>query len=197
MPDTWVVANYGWVVSSYEDYCAMGARVEVINGNIYAMESHSTNHQEITLKMGMQLADQLEDKKWRVFVAPMDVKFPAKRVSRRGAESDFTVVQPDVFIVCDESKVGDAFIAGVPDFVVEVLSPSSTIKSFLPKYNKYEASGVKEYWVIDVEAREFTIIVFFGGGKFKMERVEARGKVFLRTLEELFVDFDQVFKRVK
>jgi Uma2 family endonuclease len=197
MSDERVAEPYGWTVNSYEDYCAIEERVEVINGEVYAMGAPTANHQRVAIKIGAQLDEQLSGKTCEAFIAPMDVKLPAKRVSWQGEELDFTLVQPDVFIVCDESKVGNDFITGAPDFVVEVLSPSTRSKDFLLKFNKYAESGVKEYWLIDIEARELTIIVFTGGGTSKQEVVDARGKVFLRTLEGLFVDFDEAFERVK
>jgi Uma2 family endonuclease len=161
------------------------------------MGSPTPNHQEITGSISQQLRNQLEGKKCRAFAAPMDVKLPVKGVSRRGKELDFTMVQPDVFIVCDEGKVGNDFITGAPDFIVEVLSPSTRSTDFVLKFNKYVEAGVKEYWLIDIEARELTIIVFLGSGTSKQEKVAAKGKVFLRTLEGLFIDFDKAFERVK
>jgi Uma2 family endonuclease len=168
----------------------------VINGEVYAMGSPTTNHQKVTGGMYRQLGNQLEDKTCQAFIAPMDVKLPSKRVNWFGEEMGFTIVQPDVFIVCDEKKVGDGFITGAPDFIIEVLSPSTRSKDFLLKYNKYGESGVKEYWLVEIEAHEVTIIDFTAGMTGTKETVEARGKVFLRTLPGLFIDFDRAFKRV-
>ena len=115
---------------------------------------------------------------------------------------DFTIVQPDVFIICDPDKNKDKYIDGAPDFILEVLSPVTKGKDFLIKFNKYMETGVREYWLLDVEARKPTSIVFLGNGQSEREERKAADRIALRNFGKsvttgLYIDFDKVFTRVK
>jgi Uma2 family endonuclease len=103
------------------------------------------------------------------------------------------VVQPDVFVVCDPAKVGEDYIKGAPDFVIEVLSDSTKRKDVLLKYNQYQNAGVKEYWMLDVEARVLTIAKPEADGYFKSTPAAAAGRVPIGVLNGVFIDFDRVF----
>ena len=131
---------------SYRDYKKWDdkARYELICGETYMMSSPDIWHQRITGSMYNQLCQLLDGKPCEPFIAPVDVRlFP------RDDESDDTVVQPDVFVVCDKSKLADGKACrGAPDFIIEVVSPSSRILDKLTKRDLYCKAGVKEYWVI-------------------------------------------------
>jgi len=130
---------------SYKDYKRWDdrARYELINGDAYMMSSPSIWHQRVTGSLYNQLSHFLEGKPCEPFIAPVDVRlFP------RDDESDDTVVQPDVFVVCDKSKLDDGKACrGAPDFVVEVVSSSSKMIDRAKK-DLYCKAGVKEYWMI-------------------------------------------------
>ena len=85
------------------------------------------------------------------FTAPTDVQID---------KDNRTIVQPDVMIVCDRSKIRYARIFGAPDFIVEVLSPSTRSKDILIKSAKYKSAGVKEYWMVDLKAKSVTKMLF-------------------------------------
>jgi Uma2 family endonuclease len=143
------------------------------------------------------LAEQLDGKSCQPFMAPADVKLPVKSVSSVGEALDFTLVQPDVFIVCDEDKVGEQYISGAPDFIVEILSPSTRRKDTVEKLRKYGKVGVREYWMLDPVNRTVIIAILGDDGFYDMESVKAEGMVALRTFEGVCIDFDKAFARVK
>jgi Uma2 family endonuclease len=114
-------------------------RWELINGVAYNMSpAPTTKHQDIVLKISSQLLSRLKGKPCKPFIAPVDVVL-----------SDDDVVQPDVFVVCDASKITPKNIQGAPNFVAEILSPSTSRKDLREKKALYERAGVAEYLVLD------------------------------------------------
>jgi Uma2 family endonuclease len=141
---------------TYADYAGWDTaeRYELIDGVPYLMSpAPSPDHQKIVLKLGAIFNAFLEDGPCEVFIAPVDVRLNA------GSEDD-TVLQPDILIVCDDSKIGDRSINGAPDVVVEVLSPSSEKYDSGAKLDKYLEAGVRECWIINPEAH--TVRIYHG-----------------------------------
>ncbi|HEX3043712.1 MAG TPA: type II toxin-antitoxin system prevent-host-death family antitoxin [Bacillota bacterium] len=138
---------------SYEEYMTLvnssDQRYELIDGEIYLMASPSFNHQIVVTEIAGQFYNYFKGKRCRSLTAPLDVKlfgFATK------FEEDPNVVQPDVIVVCDEEKVNAANkYEGIPTLIVEVLSPSTKGKDMVTKLNLYMKSGVREYWIIDLE----------------------------------------------
>jgi Uma2 family endonuclease len=131
-----------------------GERWEIIDGIAYMMAAPNVDHQSISMELGTQLHIFLRDKPCRVFAAPFDVRlFPEPD------DSDDTCVQPDLVVVCDSSQIADGKACkGAPSLVIEIISPSSRSIDMLYKFNKYKDAGVREYWVIEPEAK--TVHVF-------------------------------------
>ena len=126
---------------TYTDYAAWpdDERWELIDGEAYNMSpAPTTRHQSIVYNISFIIKSNLLNKSCKPFVAPVDVVF-----------SEHDVVQPDVFVVCDEKKITEANIQGAPDLIVEVLSPGTAIKDKRGKKKLYEKYGVKEYIIID------------------------------------------------
>ena len=119
-------------------------RYELIEGEAVALAAPSVWHQTVVLKISARFNDFFEGKPCIPFVSPFDVRlFPQNN------EDDKTVVQPDVLVVCDKSKLSDGKACrGAPDLVVEVVSPSSKIIDLMVKRELYRSAGVKEYWVV-------------------------------------------------
>jgi Uma2 family endonuclease len=129
-------------------------RWELINGVAYNMSPGPTvTHQDRAFELGRKLANWLEDKPCKVFMAPLDVFLPKMERESRDEIHDGTdtVVQPDVLAVCDPEKIHHDGIHGAPDYVVEVLSDATANKDFGVKLELYEKSGVREYWIIQPE----------------------------------------------
>lgn len=138
-----------------EDYYALPEerRVELIDGVIYDMTAPTTVHQTVALQMAHQIENYIEEHGGNCvpFIAPVDVQLDC---------DDRTMVQPDVIILCDLSKNINRCIYGAPDFVVEVLSPSTRKKDLRIKLAKYAAAGVREYWMVDPEKRQVIVYWF-------------------------------------
>jgi len=125
---------------TYGDYLTWpdDERWEIIDGIAYNMSpAPSVKHQNIVSKLDRGLGNKVEEKGCSLFIAPTDVVF-----------DEYNVVQPDVFIVCDKTKITDDNIKGAPDTIIEVISPSTNLKDKREKKKLYEKSGVKEYVII-------------------------------------------------
>ena len=147
---------------TYADYKAWelkpGERYEIIYGEAYAMSAPNTYHQSILTEMVRQIANFLTGRQCKVYPAPFDV-----RLFYEEDESDDTVVQPDISVICDREKRGKEGCRGAPDFVAEILSPSNTAIEMQRKFNLYREAGVREYWVIDGEGKSIAVHLFDGG----------------------------------
>jgi Uma2 family endonuclease len=121
-----------------------GERYELIDGEAFAMSAPSTRHQAILTELLSQFHVYLRGKPCRVFPAPCDV-----RLFYEEDESDDTVVQPDIMVICDKDKIGDEGCRGAPDLVIEILSPSNTAIEMEKKFILYQEAGVREYWIVD------------------------------------------------
>jgi Uma2 family endonuclease len=136
---------------TYADYLSWETdkRYEIIDGKAYMMSSPTILHQAISGELLGQFGNFLKGKPCQVFAAPLDVRlFP------KADNSDKTIVQPDLLVVCDSSKLADdKACRGAPDMVIEILSPSNTTNPLLLKFNHYLQAGVREYWVVVPETR--------------------------------------------
>ena len=130
------------------DYLALPdeQRVELIDGVFYDMASPNALHQSIAGFLHTRLLDFVLDQKGSCypFISPLDVQLNS---------DDYTVVQPDVLVLCDRSKFKDGRIFGAPDLVIEVLSPSTKKKDTQLKLFKYGDAGVREYWIVDPQKK--------------------------------------------
>ena len=144
---------------TYADYkeweLAEGERYEVIYGEAYAMSAPNTYHQLILAELFKQIAVYLTGKPCKVIPAPFDV-----RLFYAEDESDDTVVQPDITIICDRKKIGPEGGRGAPDFIAEILSPSNTAIEMERKFHLYREAGVREYWVLDTENKSLYVYNF-------------------------------------
>ncbi len=134
---------------TYQDYAAWpdDERVELIDGVIYDMPpAPNQAHQLISAKLMWYLTGFLIGKPCKAFPAPFDVRLNADH-------GDDTVVQPDISVVCDASKLNGKNCAGAPDFVVEILSPSTAQKDLFLKYKKFLEASVKEYWIVHPDTK--------------------------------------------
>lgn len=134
---------------TYADYLTWGedTRYELINGSPYAMSpAPGRIHQEVSGALYSQLYSFLRGKVCKVYSAPFDVRLNAD-------EEDDTVVQPDITVICDKSKLDDKGCKGVPDMIIEILSPSSARRDKLEKFQLYRRVGIREYWIVDPETK--------------------------------------------
>ena len=135
---------------TYADYLTWEGpeRYQVIYGEAFMMASPSITHQAILMELSIQFGNWLRGKPCRVFASPLDVRlFP------EDDNSDDTVVQPDLLVVCDRTKFAKGSVNGSPDLAVEIVSPSTSKKEHFLKYGAYLDAGVREYWVIYPEQK--------------------------------------------
>ena len=150
--------NLGFTYANYKNWNPdETGRYELIFGVPYAMAGPTTGHQTVLMEMARQIADFLTGKPCRVLPAPYDV-----RLFYAEDESDDTIVQPDIIVVCDTNKLGPEGCRGAPDFVAEILSPSNTAIEMRRKFNLYHQAGVREYWVVDPESKTLHTHLFTG-----------------------------------
>jgi Uma2 family endonuclease len=141
------VDNSGY---TYADYCSWpddGIRRELIGGMVYMMSRPAILHQIVQGKMYRQLDEFLDNKPCKVIMEPDLRLFPLPD------QSDDTVVAPDLVVICNRSKIGRLSYNGVPDLVIEILSPSTAWKDRGEKLALYERAGVKEYWIVDPQKK--------------------------------------------
>lgn len=133
---------------SYKDYCQWddGKRWEIIDGYAYDMAGPSRIHQEISMELSVRFHQFFKDRHCKVYAAPFDVRL--SETEDADDEDIFTVVQPDILVVCDPSKLDDRGCNGAPDIIIEILSPTSAGMDMKIKRDLYEKYGVKEYWIV-------------------------------------------------
>ena len=144
-------------IDDYRNY-PQDKRVELIDGVFYDMAAPTTLHQRIVVELLSQLSEFIKKHHGKCipFVAPVDVQL---------FQDDYTMVQPDVLVICNEEKLKSWGIFGAPDFAVEVLSDSSRKKDTIKKLDKYESAGVREYWIVD-PAQKCVFVYFFEGERY-------------------------------
>jgi len=134
---------------TYSDYLEWDddQRWELIDGVPILMTAPTWQHQEIGVNLVASLFNLLKGKPCKVFYAPFDVRLNADTF-------DNTVVQPDVLVICDSSKLEKTGCKGAPDFVIEILSPSTSSHDRFLKFDLYRNAGVGEYWIIEPETKK-------------------------------------------
>ena len=150
---------------SYADYLVwkIKERVELFKGIIAEMSpAPNPTHQRVLRELFTVFELFFSNHKCELFFAPIDVRLLNKNKSTNDNKI-YTVVQPDLIVVCDEDKIDDRGCLGAPDLVVEILSPGNSNKEMNIKYELYEEAGVKEYWMIHPTERQLLIYVLENG----------------------------------
>ena len=130
-----------------------GQHAELINGVIYDMAPPSYRHQKLVMELSATIRDYIRSKggSSEVLPAPFAVFLTA---------DDKTYVEPDISVICDKNKLSDRGCEGAPDFVIEIVSPSTRRKDYSTKNTQYTDAGVREYWIVD-PAKERTTIYHY------------------------------------
>lgn len=181
---------------TYGDYLTWpdDQRWEIIEGVPYQLAPPLRIHQEIVGELFRQISNFLVDKPCRVYTAPFGVRLPK---GNEGNDNEIeTILEPDITVVCDQSKLDVKGCKGAPDLVIEVISLSSAKADRVLKFNFYEKSGVKEYWVVQPE--EKTVMVFVRGDDHRYGRPEVyseEDQVAVGIFQDLTIDLKTVFNR--
>ena len=181
---------------TYADYAKLelpeGVRVEVIDGYLYKMDAPNISHQDIAGEVFVSFREFIRKNNGgcKVVVSPVDVRLECDK-------GDMTVVQPDVIVVCDKNKLENRKnVKGAPDFVLEVMSPSSKKMDMYVKMTKYKENGVREYWIADYENNKIIKYDFENGDNITIYSFEDKVPVEIFN-GELVIDFKEIKKYVE
>ena len=179
---------------TFADYLTWdeGEHIEIINGGAFMMATLSRIHQRISGELFRQLADYLEGKNCEVYPAPFGARLFEQSEDR--PEDIDTVVEPDISVVCDQSKLDKHGCKGAPDLIIEILSPSSLRHDRLVKLNLYQRAGVREYWIVDPENRSVMVFLPDNNGLFRLCEDYGREDVAkVNVLKGCFIELHKVF----
>jgi Uma2 family endonuclease len=180
--------DHKWTYADYKEWeLKPGERFELIYGIAYAMAAPNTAHQLISMQLSGEFYAFFKGKKCKAIAAPFDV-----RLFYEEDESDDTVVQPDLVVVCDPEKLGKEGCRGAPDLVVEILSPSNTLIEMMRKHDLYRESGVKEFWVIDPERKQ-VLMYRLVDGKYVLQNFGGKDTVKSEALPGLEISLEALF----
>ncbi|MBX2926852.1 MAG: Uma2 family endonuclease [Saprospiraceae bacterium] len=178
---------------TYADYMLwqFQERVELIRGRLFRMSpAPNLMHQRISQGLNRCLLNFFYQKPCQVFAAPFDVRLSVG--SKRGKDS--TVVQPDLCVVCDESKLDEQGCAGAPDLVVEILSPGNSGKEMKEKFRVYEEAGVREYWIVNPAEHLALVYILHAEGRYiGLAPVTEEDPLRSHIFPELVIDLKEVF----
>lgn len=154
---------------SYADYLLwkFKERVELFKGKILEMSpAPSRRHQKVLRNVNRVFDKYFYGQKCELFFAPFDV-----RLQRHNTKDEevFTVVQPDLCVICDEEKLDDRGCVGAPDLIIEILSPGNSKREMKDKFDLYEESGVREYWIVDPNT-ESVFVNLLENGKYTIKK---------------------------
>ncbi len=180
---------------TYADYLQwkFKERIELIKGRIFKMSpAPSSYHQEIVVEITRVFANYLKGKPCKVYSAPFDVRLTKKLLLN---EDVITVVQPDICVICDRSKIDKRGCIGAPDIVVEILSPGNNKTELQNKYEVYEENGVQEYWIVSPQDKTFLKYTLNNEGKYVASRLLTSGsEVSTPILPDFVLNLEEVFK---
>ena len=182
---------------SYADYLTWldNKRRELYNGFIRMMTpAPAMKHQEILSELNADFVNFLRKKKnCKVFPAPFDVRLPNKG---ENADKIFTVLQPDLTIVCDLAKLDSKGCIGAPDMVIEITSPSTAKKDVTEKFAIYEQSEVQEYWIVHPHEQTVSVFLLDENKKYRLKKMYAGdAKIEVNIFKgELIIDLLEIFR---
>jgi Uma2 family endonuclease len=170
-------------------------RRELINGFIKLMTPAPLRiHQEIASNLFLRIGNQLADNPCKTYFAPFDVRLPNKP-DETSDEKVYTVVQPDISVICDLTKLDERGCIGAPDFIIEIISPATAKHDVEDKYRLYEKHGVKEYWIVFPESKSVSVFSLDANGKYQLVGIYADdSKVKVNIFEDVTVELEEVFK---
>jgi len=177
---------------SYADYLTWDEceRWELIDGTPHMQAAPSRIHQEISGSLFNQFYNYLKGKSCKVYPAPFSVRLDLEK-----NDKDIkNVVEPDITIICDSSKLDKRGCKGSPDMIIEILSPSTAKLDKIIKLNKYEKAGVKEYWIVEPDQRLVNVFLLEPNGKYGRATIYTdEDKVKVSIFQDLEINLTEVF----
>ncbi|HRK82662.1 MAG TPA: Uma2 family endonuclease [Saprospiraceae bacterium] len=160
---------------TYADYLRwqFEERVELLRGKIRQMAAPSVKHQRISIRFSRLLANALWQSPCQVFAAPFDVRLTRMRDDKEAK----TVVQPDLCVICDPSKLDERGCNGAPDLIIEILSPGNSRTEMKDKFEPYQEASVLEYWVVSPIEKTIQICTLDEQGIYISRRPKVEGDI--------------------
>lgn len=178
---------------TYVDYLAYpdDERWEIIDGVPYMQSSPSWQHQSISRELLRQFSNYLLRKSCEVFASPFDLRLSDAEVK----DEDVTnVYQPDLVVICDKSKLKGTGYFGIPNLIIEILSPSTAKTDRLLKFNMYEKFGVKEYWIVEPDMKLVSVFILQDNNRYgRPELYTETANVKVSIFPDLVINLDIVF----
>lgn len=166
-------------------------RIELIYGEPVMMSPPRRIHQSILVELSRQLANYLQGKKCRVFVAPFAVRLFEQKGDR--PQDVDTMVEPDISVICDPKKLDEYGCRGAPDLIIEVLSPSTRRHDRVVKMNLYQRAGVREYWIVSPEEKSVWVMLLKDGVLQAYEDYGCEDMAKVNVLDDCEIDLRLVF----
>ena len=177
---------------TYADYLLwqFTERVELLRGKIRQMAAPSMRHQRAVTRLTRTIANALWQTPCQVFVAPFDVRL----IRMRNDKEVKTVVQPDLCVICDPAKLDERGCNGVPDLIIEILSPGNSRTEMKDKFELYQEAGVLEYWVVSPIEKTIQIWTLDEEGIYISRQPKVEGDIATTPIIPILaVDVTEVF----
>lgn len=184
-------------VYSYADYLTwqFEQTVELIKGKVFPMSAPSRKHQSVSWQLTLAIGNHFSKHTCKAFAAPFDVRLYDKRKSAKANKDVYTVVQPDICIICDLDKLDDKGCLGAPDLVVEILSPGNSSKEMKTKKLLYEENSIQEYWIIDPEHENAFQFHLTDEDVYSFATIYVNDDTFNSVIfPDLTIDLNEIFK---
>lgn len=164
------------------------AMLEYIDGIVYMSPSPSTRHQRVSNRLETKFREYLEGKECELFHAPYDIEL--KNEEMKGTK----IVIPDISIICDKSGFTDARYVGVPELIIEILSPSNQSHDLVTKLNLYMNYGVKEYWIVNPMLISVTVYTLNKEKMYEQYDMKTEiGFITSKIFKRLHIDLEYIF----
>ncbi len=178
---------------SYADYFSwkFHEKVELLKGKIMKMSpAPNRQHQEIAQIINLKIAQFLIGKPCKIYFAPFDVRLERTQNDKLVQN----VVQPDICVICDLTKLDDRGCSGAPELIIEILSPGNSSKEMKYKFELYEAAGVEEYWIVDPSEKVIWQYVLEKGQFVNHKPLIEEDRLYSTVLEGFSIELVEVFK---
>lgn len=179
---------------TYADYLTWpeGERWEIIDGVPYMQAAPSWQHQAISGNIFGQFYEYLKGKPCQVFAAPFDLCIP--EFNENDEKISNVISQPDIVVICDKTKLRKTGFFGVPELIIEIISPSTARTDKITKFNKYEKAGVKEYWIVEPEQKIVSVFVLQDNNRYGRPDVfSEEDQITVSIFPDLAIDLKPVF----
>lgn len=159
-------------------------RAELIEGKFYNMSAPSRVHQKILMELSGTIREYIraENDSCEVYPAPFAVKL---------FDDDKTVVEPDISVICDPDKFTDRGCTGAPDWIIEIISPSTSSHDYVRKLHLYAEAGVREYWIVN-PMKQNVFVYFFEQNHLEVEAYTFQDEIKVNIYDDLVIDFKEI-----